>query len=100
MYLCKFDENEQVAEAAKAAFTRMYSGLSQEQRHQRLIENVYPNVVTFAKETFEKHRYHARKDHIYRILLKGMLPFSSLNCSQNKQVLGIYERVLRQEEYN
>ena len=100
VYLCKFDECEPVADAAKAAFTRMYASLTQEQRHAKIVENVYPNVVKFAQEMFEKHRYHSRKDYIYGLLLKSMLPFSSLRCSQNAVILSLYENVLRKEEYN
>ena len=61
---------------------------------------MYPNVVKFAQEIFEKHRYHSKKDHIYGLVLRSMLPFSSLNCPQNTKILGLYENVLRKEEYN
>lgn len=100
VYLCKFDECEPVADAAKAASTRMYANLTQDQRHSRIVENVYPNVLRFAQEMFEKHRYHSKKDYIYGLLLKSMLPFSSLNCPQNTKILNLYETVLRKEEYN
>lgn len=61
---------------------------------------MYPNVVRFAQETFEKHRYHSKKDYVYGLLLKSMLPFSSLNCPENVKIMGLYENVLRKEEYN